>query len=139
MERTTILVEKDDTGFSGVTLNHPDVVAYCKASSWHELEQKMQEAIQEGLKAVDNPTTKMEDECNHSFDYEVSVDTCLDLFSPIINNRGLAGASEVSNNQIWRYQHKHSKPREAQVTKINNALNQLGTVLSRLTIVEPMD
>ncbi len=57
------------------------------------------------------------------------VESFLRYFGGIITPTALSKLSGIHPKQLWSYMHGRSKPRKAQVIKIENALHQLGRQL----------
>ena len=57
------------------------------------------------------------------------VRTMLSYYSRIITPTALGKMAGIDPKQIWSYMHGHSKPRKAQVAKIENAVHRLGREL----------
>ena len=65
------------------------------------------------------------------FEFQVhwDVETMLRYYSGIITPTALGKMSGIHPKQLWSYMHGKSKPRQAQVAKIENAIHQLGQQL----------
>ena len=57
------------------------------------------------------------------------IQSLLEYYSGIITPTALGRLSGIHPKQLWAYQHGISKPRRAQVAKIESALHQLGREL----------
>ncbi len=57
------------------------------------------------------------------------VRTMLEYYSGIITPTALGKISGIHAKQIWSYMHGLTKPRKAQISKIENALHRLGNEL----------
>lgn len=61
--------------------------------------------------------------------YRFDVQSCMEYYSGIITPTALGRISGINPKQIWNYMHGVSKPRKAQVDKIEAALHKLGREL----------
>lgn len=61
------------------------------------------------------------------------VETMLRYFSGIITPTALGNLSGIHPKQIWSYMHGKTKPRKAQVARIENAVHQLGRQLLQIS------
>jgi len=65
----------------------------------------------------------------YTFQVHWDVETMLRYYSGIITPTALGKLSGIHPKQLWSYMHGRSKPRKAQVDKIENAVHQLGQQL----------
>ena len=65
----------------------------------------------------------------YEFTTKWDVQDLLTYYSGIITPAALGRISGIHPKQIWSYMHGHSKPRKAQVDKIEVALHKLGNEL----------
>lgn len=63
------------------------------------------------------------------FEYKFNVQDMLEYYAGIITPTALGKLSGINPKQIWSYMHGLSKPRKAQVEKIELALHTLGQEL----------
>ena len=66
-------------------------------------------------------------------DYKFDVQSFMEYYSGIITPTALGRISGINPKQIWNYMHGVSKPRKAQVDKIENALHKLGRELMNVS------
>ncbi len=71
-------------------------------------------------------------------DFEVVIkfdtESLLQYYAGVITPAALERLTGINRKQLWSYMHGHSKPRKAQVEKINSALHQLGEELVALSL-----
>ena len=63
------------------------------------------------------------------------VETMLRFFTGIITPTALGKLSGIHPKQLWSYMHGKSKPRKAQVARIENAIHQLGRQLLNISFL----
>ena len=69
----------------------------------------------------------------YAFQVHWDVETMLRYYSGIITPTALGKLSGIHPKQLWSYMHGKSKPRKAQVAKIENAVHQLGRQLLNIS------
>ena len=69
------------------------------------------------------------------YDFRIhwDVESLLRYYSGIITPTALGKLSGIHPKQVWSYMHGRSKPRKAQIAKIENAIHQLGQQLISIT------
>lgn len=70
---------------------------------------------------------------DYTFQVHWDVETMLRYYSGIITPTALGKLSGIHPKQLWSYMHGKSKPRKAQVAKIENAVHQLGRQLLNIS------
>ena len=70
----------------------------------------------------------------YSFEYKYDMPSFLTYYAGIITPTALGNLSGINPKQIWNYMHGVSKPRRAQVEKIENALHRLGAELMSMSL-----
>lgn len=65
--------------------------------------------------------------------YKMDVKSFLEYYAGIITPTALGKLSGINPKQIWSYMHGVSKPRRAQVEKIQTALHKLGNELTMIS------
>lgn len=73
----------------------------------------------------------LDDDCE--FEYRCDVVDFLNYYAGVITPAALGRISGINPKQIWNYMHGKSKPRRAQVDKIENALHKLGSELMNVS------
>ena len=58
--------------------------------------------------------------------YRWDCESLLALYSDILTLTGLGKRSGINHKQLWSYMHGNSKPRRAQLDKLENAIHELG-------------
>ena len=59
--------------------------------------------------------------------YKFDTESLLEYYSGILSLSGLEKITGIHQKQLWSYLHKKSKPRKAQVEKIEKGLHALGS------------
>ena len=70
---------------------------------------------------------------DHNLQTHWNVETMLRYYSGVRTPTALGNLSGIHPKQIWSYMHGKSKPRKAQVLRIQNAVHQLGRQLLDIT------
>lgn len=73
----------------------------------------------------------LDDEYEFVFQYDVQ--SFLEYYSGVITPTALGRIAGINPKQVWNYMHGVSKPRKAQVIKIETALHKLGHELINTT------
>jgi len=73
---------------------------------------------------------------NEDFEIVFKFDTesLLEYYSGILSLSGLEKITGIHQKQLWNYLHKKSKPRKAQVKKIEKGLHALGSELIAISL-----
>ncbi len=66
-------------------------------------------------------------------EYKFDVQSFMEYYAGIITPAALGRISGINPKQIWNYMHGVSRPRRAQVDKIENALHKLGSELMNVS------
>jgi predicted RNase H-like HicB family nuclease len=66
--------------------------------------------------------------------YKFDAQSLLQYYEGIITPAALGRLSGINPKQLWSYAHGKTKPREAQVKKIESALHKLGAELSTISL-----
>lgn len=66
--------------------------------------------------------------------YKFDTESLLDYYSGILSLAGLERITGINRKQLWSYSQGRSKPRKAQVQKIEKALHRLGAELSSVSL-----
>ena len=66
---------------------------------------------------------------DYEFEYKFDVQGLLEYYEGIITPTALGKLAGINTKQMWNYMHGVSKPRKAQIEKIETALHNLGNEL----------
>lgn len=111
---------------------------YCISEPFTGMGHTVEEAKQDMLEGMDLlKRTCIEDGTEYpaildedfDIDYKFDVQSFMEYYSGIITPTALGRISGINPKQMWNYMHGVSKPRKAQVDKIENALHKLGKEL----------
>lgn len=69
----------------------------------------------------------------YEFEYQFDVQGLLEYYAGIITPTALGKLAGINPKQMWNYMHGVSKPRKAQIQKIETALHRLGRELLNTT------
>ena len=115
---------------------------YCISEPFTGMGHTVEEAKQDMLEGMDLlKRTCIEDGTEYpaildedfDIDYKFDVQSFMEYYSGIITPTALGRISGINPKQIWNYMHGVSKPRRAQVDKIENALHKLGRELMNVS------
>jgi predicted RNase H-like HicB family nuclease len=108
----------------------------CTASSLQELKTEVKEGIKfhlEGLKEDGDPIPEPF-EGEYRVVYKWDVESLLYYYQGIFTRSGLERLTGINQNQIGHYAAGRSKPRPAQIEKIETALRKLGEELREISL-----
>jgi len=73
---------------------------------------------------------------NENFEvvYKFDAESLLEYYSGILSLSGLEKITGINQKQLWSYLHRKSKPRKAQVEKIEKGLHALGSELISISL-----
>jgi hypothetical protein len=66
--------------------------------------------------------------------YKFDTESLLEYYSGILSLSGLEKITGIHQKQLWSYLHRKSKPRKAQVEKIEKGLKALGSELISISL-----
>ena len=66
--------------------------------------------------------------------YKFDAESLLEYYSGILSLAGLEKITGIHQKQLWNYLHRKSKPRKAQVEKIEKGLHALGSELISISL-----
>lgn len=66
--------------------------------------------------------------------YKFDTESLLEYYSGILSLSGLEKITGIHQKQLWNYLHRKSKPRRAQVEKIEKGLHALGSELIAISL-----
>jgi predicted RNase H-like HicB family nuclease len=66
--------------------------------------------------------------------YKFDTESLLEYYSGILSLSGLEKITGIHQKQLWNYLHRKSKPRKAQVEKIEKGLHTLGSELISISL-----
>lgn len=66
--------------------------------------------------------------------YKFDAESLLEYYSGILSLSGLEKITGIHQKQLWNYLHRKSKPRKAQVEKIEKGLHALGSELISISL-----
>lgn len=66
--------------------------------------------------------------------YKFDTESLLEYYSGILSLSGLEKITGINQKQLWSYLHRKSKPRKAQVEKIEKGLHALGSELVSISL-----
>jgi len=66
--------------------------------------------------------------------YKFNTESLLEYYSGILSLSGLEKITGIHQKQLWNYLHGKSKPRKAQVEKIEKGLHSLGSELIAISL-----
>lgn len=72
---------------------------------------------------------------DYRFEYQLDVPSILQYYEGVITPAALGRLSGINPKQIWNYAHGKSKPRPAQLEKIQTGLRKLAAELSAISLL----
>ncbi len=66
--------------------------------------------------------------------YKFDTESLLEYYSGILSLSGLEKITGIHQKQLWSYLHGRSKPRKAQIEKIENGLHRFGNELISISL-----
>jgi predicted RNase H-like HicB family nuclease len=69
----------------------------------------------------------------YKFEYKFDIQGLLEYYAGVITPTALGHLAGINPKQMWNYMHGVSKPRRAQVEKIQTALHKLGNELTMIS------
>ena len=66
--------------------------------------------------------------------YKFDTESLLEYYSGILSLSGLEKITGIHQKQLWNYLHRKSKPRKAQIEKIEKGLHTLGSELIAISL-----
>ena len=136
MKKVKVIIDRvSDSGYQAYCADDP--MLFGAGESVEQARDEMMETIRiikEELgknASLIYPEWLDEDYC---FEYKFDVPSFLTYYSGIITPTALGKLSGINSKQIWNYMHGVSKPRRAQVEKIEKALHRLGAELISLSL-----
>jgi len=66
--------------------------------------------------------------------YKFDTESLLEYYSGILSLSGLEKITGIHQKQLWSYLHRKSKPRKAQIEKIEKGLHALGSELIAISL-----
>ena len=122
-------IECMENGYSAYIENLDGVVA--TGSTVDEIKKNLISALDDYVETCKELNLKPPVELtgNYQIDFSMDVKSLLALYDGIFTKSGLERLTGINQKQLWHYANGLSKPRRAQVLKIENALHRLGNEL----------
>ncbi|MBR4771853.1 MAG: type II toxin-antitoxin system HicB family antitoxin [Bacteroidales bacterium] len=122
-------IECLENGYSAYIENLDGVVA--TGSTVDEIKKNLISALDDYVETCKELNIKPPIELtgNYQIDFSMDVKSLLALYDGIFTKSGLERLTGINQKQLWHYANGLSKPRRAQVLKIENALHRLGNEL----------
>ena len=122
-------IECMENGYSAYIENLDGVVA--TGSTVDEIKKNLISALDDYVETCKELNIKPPVELtgNYQIDFSMDVKSLLALYDGIFTKSGLERLTGINQKQLWHYANGLSKPRRAQVLKIENALHRLGNEL----------
>lgn len=122
-------IECLENGYSAYIENLDGVVA--TGSTVDEIKRNLISALDDYVETCKELNLKPPAELtgNYHIDFSMDVKSLLALYDGIFTKSGLERLTGINQKQLWHYANGLSKPRRAQVLKIENALHRLGNEL----------
>ena len=131
MEKVDITINVAPDGFYSAYCNdHPALFGSGETpeAARKELEETLRLTKEDGRDAAFIYPDWLDGDYEFAIHWDVR--TMLEYYSGVITPTALGKLSGIHPKQLWAYQHGMSKPRKAQVAKIEAALHRLGHELA---------
>jgi len=109
----------------------PSVIAVATGKTFEELKQQMQEAMYFHLDCLSEANDEIPKPFQGDFElsYKFDTESFLGKYNGIFTNAAMERLTGINQRQLQRYAKGISKPRRAQVKKIEAAMHRLGQEL----------
>ena len=135
MEKVIVCVSKTPKGYcAGIAILPGWVMAV--TGSFSDFKRELAESIQVFItwaKKDGDPYPAVFDR-EYEFEYLYDIESLMCFYEGIITKAALSRLTGINQKQLGRYANGQSKPREAQVRKIRNALYALGEELLAISV-----
>lgn len=124
-----VIIESTENNYSAYIENLDGIVATGETIA--EIKDHMHSAIRVFMETCREVNCEIPDilKGNYELEFRMDVKSLLNLYTGIFTKSGLERLTGINQKQLWHYAHGISKPREAQVRKIESALHRLGDEL----------
>lgn len=130
MRTVNISISVGSDGFYSAYCNeHPALLGggNTPAEAIDELRETLRLVKEEGREAALFYPDWLDDE--YEFQVHWDVEDLMAYYAGIITPSALGRLSGINPKQVWSYMHGHSKPRKAQLERMQSALHRLGQEL----------
>ena len=130
MRTVNISISVGSDGFYSAYCNeHPALLGggNAPAEAIDELRETLRLVKEEGREAALFYPDWLDDE--YEFQVHWDVEDLMAYYAGIITPSALGRLSGINPKQVWSYMHGHSKPRKAQLERMQSALHRLGQEL----------
>jgi predicted RNase H-like HicB family nuclease len=129
-----VLVCKTKTGYSAHIDEIPGIAATGK--SLDEIKKNMTEAVELHIKGLKEDGDILPDSLQGEYEllFRMDVESLLDYFDGILTQTALSRLTGINIKQLNHYARGKSKPRPAQIRKIEQGLHKLGVELMEINL-----
>ena len=129
-----VLVCKTNTGYSAHVDEIPGIVATGK--SLDETKKNMIEGLELHIKGLKEDGEKLPNSLHGKYEllFKMDVESLLDYFDGILTQSALSRLTGINIKQLNHYARGKSKPRPAQIRKIEQGLHKLGVELMEINL-----
>lgn len=122
-------IESLENGFSAFIESIDGIVA--TGATIEEIKANLIDALDDYTETCKELGCELPEELKDAYTVEFSMDvkSLLAIYYGIFTKSGLEKLTGINQKQLWHYANGTSKPRRAQVLKIENALHRLGNEL----------
>ena len=135
MERIVeVLVYKTNTGYSAHIEEIPGVIATGK--NLDEIKKNMSEALEIHIQGMHEDGDSLPETLQGDYKllYKMDVESLLDYYGGVLTQSALAKLTGINVKQLNHYARGKSKPRLAQILKIEQGLHKLGAELMQINL-----
>lgn len=134
MTQLTVIIERAEHNYAAYIKEIDGITTI--GDSVADIKKKIKEAIQVFIEANEEfgypIPAALQDE--YKLVFELDARSFLDIYSGIFSKSGLERITGINQKQLWHYANGRTKPRPAQVKKLENALHNLGEELISLSL-----
>ena len=127
MEKVSVTVEMTDSNYSAYLEKLPGCVSTGK--TFEELKKNISEAVEFHIEGMLEDGEKIPFGLDYELVYKFDPESLLKHYAGIFTNASFERMTGINQRQIQRYNSGASRPRPAQVRRINQALHGLGREL----------
>ncbi len=134
MKKLCVIIECGENNYSAYIENVSGIAVV--GDTIEEIEEKMKEAVAFYVEVAKEDGTPLPSPLKgeYEFEFKMDVQTLLTYFDKVIGKPALERLTGINQKQLWHYATGKSKPRPAQVKKIQDAFHNLGRQFMMMTL-----
>lgn len=134
MRQLVVIIEKTDNNYSAYVENVDGVIAI--GDTLDEIKINILEAINVLVEECIELGCEIPEELKGEYDvvFRMDIKSFFEFYNGIFTKSGLEKLTGINQKQLWHYASGQSKPRQAQLLKIESALHKLGKELVSVSL-----